>query len=211
MAGTADVVHGDFDAYVAAVTSSLLRTAYLMAGDLAEAEDAVQETLFQIARRWPRVRKMDRPLAYARRTLVNLIIDGTPRRSRRQAELTEWTSGHGLADRGDEAAERAMQAVDARFDVAAALAGLPPRQRAIVVLRYWADMPEVDVAAALGCSVGTVKSTASRALARLREQLSSPLGDSSPAWSAGTASASCADRAHGAGLATVTPIRSSVP
>lgn len=135
MAEHAAAAHPDFDAFVAEATPTLLRTAYLMAGDLAEAEDAVQETLFRVARRWQRVRSMQWPLAYARRTLINVMLDGAARRSRRQAELAEWASDDGGATHGDQAAEQALQAVDARFDVAAALAALPPRQRAVVVLR----------------------------------------------------------------------------
>lgn len=181
--------HRDFDAFAAEVMTSLLRTAYLMAGDLPEAEDAVQEALFRIARRWPRVRKMERPLAYARRTLVNVMIDSAAHRSRRRAELAEWARGDRSAGPGDSAAERAFQQVDNRFDVAAALAVLPPRQRAVIVLRYWADMTEPEVATALGCSVGTVKSTASRALARLREAAQGPRAADAEDTSADTASA----------------------
>jgi RNA polymerase sigma-70 factor (sigma-E family) len=149
-----------------------------MLADLTEAEDAVQETLLRIAKRWYRVRKMEDPLAYARRILVNVVLDGARRRSRRHDELSEWAQGHGPDERRDDSAEQAMRAVDARLDFVAALGTLAPRQRAVVVLRYWVDLPEVEVAATLGCSVGTIKSTASRSLARLREMMSDPLNDS---------------------------------
>jgi RNA polymerase sigma-70 factor (sigma-E family) len=141
-----------------------------MASDLTEAEDLVQETLLQVARRWNRIRSMDHPAAYARRVLVNLAIDGTPRRARRHGELGLADAAR-LADLRDGRAERALCAVDTKAELIAALAGLPARQRAVIVLRYWEDLPEADVAAILGCSTGTVKSTASRGLTRLRQVL----------------------------------------
>ena len=160
----------EFDVFVRQATHQLLRTAYLMTWDLPEAEDLVQETLLRVARRWPRVRAMDRPAAYARRILVNLVIDSAGRRARRHDEL-ELTADSLLAGHADAHAEQALQAVDAQAGLLAALAGLPRRQRVIVVLRYWEDLSEADTAAILGCSHGTVKSTASRGLARLRQAL----------------------------------------
>jgi RNA polymerase sigma-70 factor (sigma-E family) len=151
-----------FDRFVAESTNSLLRTAYLIVGDLHEAEDLVQETLFKVARRWPRVSRMDHPAAYARRILVNLALRGSTKRSRRRTELSE----SGPAD----AAAPAV-ALDRNDELHAALAALPPRQRAVLVLRYFLDLPEAEVAAALRCSLGTVKSTASRGLARLEQTL----------------------------------------
>ena len=79
----------DFDRFVADSTNGLLRTAYLIVGDLHEAEDLVQETLFKVARRWPKVSRMEHPAAYARRILVNLALRGSPKRSRRRTELSE--------------------------------------------------------------------------------------------------------------------------
>jgi RNA polymerase sigma-70 factor (sigma-E family) len=154
----------DFDRFVAQHGDGLVRTAYLIVFDLAEAEDLVQETLFKVARRWPKVRRMDHPLAYARRILVNLALDGSARRSRRHAELSNSVSGH------DPVAPVAPS-LDAHDDLYRALAELPPRQRAVLVLRYFLDLPETEAAVALHCSLGTVKSTASRGLARLQETL----------------------------------------
>src|ERR1700761_4079358 len=77
----------DFDQFVAASTESLLRTAHLITWDAGEAEDLVQECLIRIARRWPRVRRMGQPLAYARRILINLAADAGDRRTRRRREL----------------------------------------------------------------------------------------------------------------------------
>ena len=152
----------DFDRFVAANCDGLVRTAYLMVGDLHEAEDLVQETLFKVASKWPRVYRMDNPLAYTRRILVNLVLHGSSKRSRNRAELkatppAETASTAALLDIHDEL-----------FD---ALAALPPRQRAALVLRYLLDLPEAEVAAAMRCSLGTVKSSTSRGLQRLEQTL----------------------------------------
>ena len=77
----------DFEQFVSASSDALLRTAYLVVWDAVEAEDLVQECLLAVARRWPRVRKMDHPHAYARRVLVNLALDGAQRRTRHRREL----------------------------------------------------------------------------------------------------------------------------
>ena len=154
----------EFDRFVAATTDTLLRTAYLIVWDLPEAEDLVQETLFKVARRWPKVSRMDHPAAYARQVLVNLALDGRVKRARRRDELSAARPGEPAA---------ATVPLDSHDELHAALVALPPRQRAVLVLRYYLDLPEAEVAAALECSVGTVKSTASRALARLELALRS--------------------------------------
>jgi RNA polymerase sigma-70 factor (sigma-E family) len=161
----------EFEAFITASADELLRAAYLMVADLGEAEDLVQETFLRIARRWHRVRGMERPIGYARRILVHLVIDGHKARARRRTELAEPGIRGGPADGPDEKAGGVFGAVDTRIDLVAALTDLSIKQRAVLVLRYWADLPETEVAAALGCSVGTVKSTASRALAQLRDRL----------------------------------------
>jgi RNA polymerase sigma-70 factor (sigma-E family) len=157
----------EYENFVAESADALLRTAYLIVWDLTEAEDLVQECLIIVARRWPRVRKMDHPLAYGRRVLINLALDGAARRSRQRQEL-EHANGHELDGRRDERAVQELGLVDTRSELVQALGTLPPRQRAVLVLRYFEDLSEVQVAAALGCSVGTVKSTASRGLTRLQ-------------------------------------------
>jgi RNA polymerase sigma-70 factor (sigma-E family) len=154
-----------FDRFVTDSTDGLLRTAYLIVWDLPEAEDLVQETLLKIARRWPKVHRMDHPLAYARRILVNLALDGGARRARARAELVAEPQPR------EAAAIDPSGTVDTYDELLAALATLPPRQRAVLVLRYFLDLPEAEVAAALQCSLGTVKSTASRGLARLEQTL----------------------------------------
>jgi RNA polymerase sigma-70 factor (sigma-E family) len=156
----------DFADFVAGSAESLLRTAHLITWDAGEAEDLVQECLLKLSRRWARVRRMDQPLAYARRVLINLAVDGGEKRSRRRSEL----------DVDEAALERpardVLAALDTREELLDALAALTPRQRAVLVLRYFNDLTETEAAAVLGCSPGTVKSSASRGLARLREVLS---------------------------------------
>jgi RNA polymerase sigma-70 factor (sigma-E family) len=160
----------DFDRFVADSSETLLRTAYLIVWDLGEAEDLVQETLFEVARRWPRIRRMEHPIAYARRVLVNRALSGSARRTRRRQELVAPIP----PDRAVESA--GLGEIDRQDELMGALAALPPRQRAVLVLRYFLDLPEAEVAAALQCSLGTVKSTASRGLARL-EQAMRPAND----------------------------------
>ena len=158
----------DFERFVAERTDQLLCTACLLTGDVAEAEDLVQETLLRVARRWPRVAAMEHPGAYARQILVNLALRDSGRRARRIVELAALPDARTL-DLADGRAEDNLRRVDARAELIAVLNSLPARQRAVIVLRYWDDLPEAEVAALLGCSVGTVKSAASRAIARLRD------------------------------------------
>lgn len=164
--GRAARAAAEFDRFVGDSGDALLRTAYLIVGDLDEAEDLVQECLIAVARRWPRVRSMDHPRAYARRILVNLALDGARTRTRRRAELDQQPLTADAEQRIDESELRYE-----RSELIDALALLAPRQRAVLVLRYLEDLSEAQVAAALGCSVGTVKSTTSRALARLQATL----------------------------------------
>jgi RNA polymerase sigma factor (sigma-70 family) len=108
---------------------------------------------------------MQRPGAYARRVLVNLILDESRSHARWQRELhDERTPDRASSETGlDEAEER--------LDLANALAGLPARQRAVLVLRYFLDLPESEIAEIVGCAPGTVKSSAARGLASLRETI----------------------------------------
>ena len=152
----------DFDRFVAENGDGLLRAAYLMVGDLHEAEDLVQETLFKVASRWPRVSSMENSVGYARRILVNLALHGRSKRSRNRAELKATVPAETAANAA------CLDIHDELFD---ALVALPPRQRAALVLRYFLDLPEGEVAAVLRCSLGTVKSSTSRGLKRLEETL----------------------------------------
>jgi RNA polymerase sigma-70 factor (sigma-E family) len=159
----------EFERFAAVHTDALLRSAYLMAGDRGEAEDLVQECLLRVAGKWPRVRSMDHPGAYARRVLFNLALDGGRRRTSRRVELQAIETPQRLG-----AEDPGAAALEARAELVQALGGLPARQRAVLVLRYFVDLPEAEVAAILGCSPGTVKSSASRALERLRQTVAEP-------------------------------------
>nr|WP_042406087.1 SigE family RNA polymerase sigma factor [Streptacidiphilus carbonis] len=145
-----------FSAFVAARWSALVRTAYLLTGDFHEAEDLVQTTLAKAYPQWRRIRD-DTVAGYMRQALVNNNRSRVRRRRVVQL-LTPFlpdTSAPADADQEPDV-------------LVAALAALPERQRAVVVLRYWEDLSVEQVAHELGCSTGTVKSQASRALARLR-------------------------------------------
>jgi RNA polymerase sigma-70 factor (sigma-E family) len=157
-----------FEAFAADAADTLFRAGCLMTGDAGEAEDLVQETFIRVARRWHRVAAMDHPVAYARRVLFNLALDGARRRSQQRAELEP---PGGQPDVTDESATRALQQVDDLAEFRWALDRLAPRERAVLVLRYWADLPVAEVAGILGCSAGTVKSTASRGAAWLAQIL----------------------------------------
>lgn len=155
-----DVDHDrDFDAFVRSTWRSLRQAAFALTGNTADAEDLLQSVLANAYARWPRLRRDD-PVAYVRRALVNRYIDTWRRRNvvreMSRAEPPERTSYDEL-DRFDD-----------RDDLATLLAALSPRERTVVVMRHYLDLSERDVAVSLGCSVGTVKSTCSRALQRLR-------------------------------------------
>ena len=159
----------DFDRFVADSVDGLLRAAYLITWDFAEAEDLVQECLLRVADRWPRVRAMEHPAAYGRKVLVNLALDEGRRRTRQRAELGSASDAHRPAERADADSVRVLGSVESGTDLSRALGELAPRQRAALVLRYFDDLSEAQTAEVMGCSVGTVKSTTSRALERLRE------------------------------------------
>jgi RNA polymerase sigma-70 factor (sigma-E family) len=150
-----------FEGFVAESGDTLLRMATLLASDPQTAEDVYQETLQRLAARWARV---DNPRAFSRRVLHNIVIDRARAQQRRPREL-EFGPAH---DNGDTRSGDSLAAVELRPALLAALDTLPPQQRAIVVLRYFDDHSEADVADLLGVSAGTVKSTASRAVAQLR-------------------------------------------
>jgi RNA polymerase sigma-70 factor (sigma-E family) len=163
----------EFDRFVTDTADALLRAASLITWDAAEGEDLVQECLFRVARRWPRVRNMDHPAAYARTVLVHLALDEGKRRSRRRSELHASAAGR-LNAREDDAAVGVFGRVETSADLMRALGELPPRQRVALVLRFFEDLSEAEAADAMGCSVGTVKSTTSRALERLRSVVERP-------------------------------------
>ena len=166
-----------FDEFVRAHAGGLLRTACLITWDDAEAEDLVQECLLRVCRRWRRVKGMEKPVAYARRILINLALAGGDRRDRRRRELDgpgfdEELSIAGNA-RVDLTAALAQDALVERSVLIDALGHVSAQQRTVLVLRYFEDLSEAQVADLLGCSTGTVKSSASRGTRRLRELLTS--------------------------------------
>ena len=114
---------------------------------------------------------MDLPLAYARRILVNLALAGRTRRSRRRVELVGQAFDDANDARLDLAAEAVVRSLSERSELVDALGCLATRQRTVLVLRYFEDLSEAQVAELLGCSTGTVKSSASRGVTRLRELL----------------------------------------
>jgi RNA polymerase sigma-70 factor (sigma-E family) len=146
------------DAFVADRGGVLLATAVLLTGSRAAGEDLLQSALERLMRHWNRV-SGDRE-GYLRRTLYHLAVDQWRSRKRRPEVLAE-VEQPGQPDGTD--------TLDLRQALIEALATLPPRQRAVLVLRYWEQFSEAESAEVLGCSIGTVKSTASRGLARLRE------------------------------------------
>lgn len=160
----------EFESFVAAHAGDLLRSGYLVLFDVGAAEDVVQECLVKVARRWPRVAAMDHPVAYARRIVVRDAVREAERRQRHRSEL--HTDPGAVEVAPDAEADRQLRGVDTRAVLIPLLRELPPRQRAALTLRYFEDLTEAQTAKALGCSVGTVKSTTSRALDRLRNQLS---------------------------------------
>ena len=150
----------EFREYMAARWPGLVRTAFLLTGDRFLAEDLAQTALTRVFASWRRVRRADDVDAYVRRVLVNANA-GRFRKRRVVEHLT--AAPYDVSAQHEPHARLAQRSV-----LMAALAELPVQQRAVVVLRYWEDMSEKEVASALGCSVGTVKSQASKGLARLR-------------------------------------------
>ncbi|MFE2723083.1 SigE family RNA polymerase sigma factor [Kitasatospora sp. NPDC059327] len=152
----------DFEEFVAARSPRLLRMAWLLTGDPYLAEDLLQTALAKVWPRWERI-SIDRPEAYVRRVLVNSHVSWWRRRWHGElphGELPEQPTG------SDPFEELVVGQV-----VAAAVRALPPRQRAVVVLRYFEDLSVEETAEALGCTTGTVKSQTHRALQALRGKL----------------------------------------
>ena len=147
----------EFRTFVEARYAALLRTAYLLTGAPADAEDLLQSALLAVMARWSRV---EQPEAYLRRVMVNHLVS----RWRRRRVVEVLTAV--LPDRAGP-----QEQPELRDEVWQALHRLPARMRAVLVLRYWEDLSEERTAEALGCSVGSVKSQASRGLVRLRALL----------------------------------------
>jgi RNA polymerase sigma-70 factor (sigma-E family) len=148
-----------FRAYVVGRSPALLRTAYLLTGNRADAEDLLQTALAKTYLAWDRIREREALDGYVRRVMVNTQTSFW-RRRRPESLYDEVPESPGRDSTADSDLHQALWQ---------ALAGLPARQRAIVVLRYYEDLTEAETASALGVSVGTVKSTTSRALSKLRD------------------------------------------
>lgn len=151
-----------FRAFVHGRSQALARSAYLLTGDHAAAEDLLQSALASTWLHWGRIRDEALVESYVRRSMVNTLISWRRRRSYGElpvAALPDRTTGDASA------------ATDDRLVMVAALRRLPPRQRAAVVLRYYDDLTEAQTAEVLGCSVGTVKSQVARGLRTMRSLL----------------------------------------
>jgi RNA polymerase sigma-70 factor (sigma-E family) len=149
-----------FAEFVVACGPSLSRTAFLLTGDHHNAEDLLQTALVRTAPHWRRVANWGNPEAYVRRVMINERTSWWRLRRPITAPIPDQPAG---TDESDQAASRLTMAL--------ALAALPPRQRAVIILRYYHDYPIDEVADVLGCSPGTVKSQAHHALQRLRQLL----------------------------------------
>jgi RNA polymerase sigma-70 factor (sigma-E family) len=150
-----------FREYVVGRSPALLRTAYLLTGHRGDAEDLLQTALAKTYLAWDRIRDRDALDGYVRRVMVNTQTSWWRRRKLDEHPTDVLPEGRTQRDATDDVALH-----DALWT---ALAGLPKRQRAMVVLRYYEDLSEAETADVLGVSVGTVKSTTSRALMKLRE------------------------------------------
>lgn len=142
-----------FSAYVAARRPALVRTAYLLCGDLHLAEDLVQSALVKAVAHWRRIG--DHPEPWLRKVMVN-------------DHVSRWRRHRGREVLTDRVPDRTAEPGEGDADLLAALQQLAPRQRAVIVLRYYEDLTEVETARLLGVSVGTVKSQHRDAVARLR-------------------------------------------
>jgi RNA polymerase sigma-70 factor (sigma-E family) len=151
-----------FEEYAGAAWASLYRYAYLLAGSHPDAEDLAQQTLLKAYRSWGRVSGADSPQAYLRTILTNTFLSQRRPKGRRLELLT---------DAPPEPAATRERGPEDRMELWPHVKSLPPRQRAVIVLRYYEDLTEQEIADVLGCSRGTVKSTAHRGLTSLRAAL----------------------------------------
>lgn len=152
----------DFEDFVAVRGDSLMRFALMLTGDPHRAEDLVQTALARVYPRWGRISAMERPEAYVKTVLVHAHLRWWRRRASSEIPMAE------LREVPTTDPSAALAARDAAWRL---LGSLPRRQRAVLVLRYYEDLPDTDIAAILACQPATVRSLASRALASLRAAL----------------------------------------
>lgn len=151
-----------FAQFVREQSATLLRSAYLLTGNAAAAEDLVQDTLLRLYPRWDRVLAADVPIAYVRRSLVNGFLNQRRRPANRELVVGELPERLTSRDIGVDVTNRDL--------VWRLLATLPDRQRAALVMRFFDDLTDAEIAESLGCRLGTVRSLISRGLAALRDQ-----------------------------------------
>ena len=150
----------DIDTFLAARWASLFRLACLLTGSEAEADDLLQESLLKVYLRWGRISRTAVPEAYVRRVIVNTLVSRSRRPYRRREVLDASPRDASVGSPEDDVVDRAQ--------VWPMVCALPVRQRAVIVLRYYEDLSEREIAEVLGCSAGSVKSQAHDALASLR-------------------------------------------
>ncbi|GAA4538847.1 SigE family RNA polymerase sigma factor [Amycolatopsis samaneae] len=154
----------EFAEYFAARRDAVRRTAYMLCGDWHRADDLAQTAFVALHRRWKKIRDRGATDAYLRKTLVRASIDESRRPWRRERQTDELPEpvpdGPGLAER-----------VATREDLLAALREVPPKQRAVLVMRFFEGLDVSAAARALGCSEGNVKSQTARGLANLKQVL----------------------------------------
>lgn len=148
-----------FRDYFSSRLDSLRRTAYLMCGDWHTADDVVSVAVLKVYQSWRRISRMDNVDAYVRRAVINAWLDERRRPWRRERSVPELPADVKPAD---------DRLVDDRLSIVKHLEALPPRRRAVIVLRYYCDLSVEDTAQVLECSAGTVKSQTARALETLR-------------------------------------------
>ena len=149
-----------FEEYVAARRIALVRFAYLLTGERQLAQDLVQEVLARIHQRWPSVQRSGSPDAYVKKAILHQFLSWRRRRSATESVMAEPPNAAIAADPATDYVER-----DATWRL---LATLPRRQRAVLVLRYYEDLDDSQIAAELGCAPSTVRAHASRAIGQLR-------------------------------------------
>ncbi|MEE6263481.1 SigE family RNA polymerase sigma factor [Plantactinospora sonchi] len=162
-AGPLSAADTSFVAFVESAWQRHLRLAMLLTGDRWRAEELLQDSLVRMYERWRRLSRHDDLNAYLRRVVINGHTSAWRR----------WRRESLVADVPERAAPQGPEPDDG--ELRRALRALPPRQRAVVVLRHYEDLSERQIAEALGCSVGTVKSQYSRALAKLRQTVREPI------------------------------------
>ena len=158
---TAERTDAAFTEYVAARGPWLRKVAFLLCQDWHRADDLVQNSIIKLYARWPRAEEIDNIDGYARKVVVNTFL--AEERSPWWRRTAPWPE--------QPRAQQAAADLDAALDLADALAALPPRQRAAIVLRYYCDLSVEEAASVLSCSPGTIKSQTSRGIESLRRKL----------------------------------------